>query len=187
MFKSHGGGLFGMFDMFAGGALQRMTIFALNIMPYITASIIMQLMTAVSPSLDAMKKEGESRRKQINQYTRYAAVLLAMVQGYGLAIGIESMRSGSVAAVMDPGLSFRLTTMIMLTGGTVFLMWLGEQMTFRGIGNGTSMIIFAGIVANLPLALGNTLELGRTARSVGWVYSCHFRSGHRGCLFYCVC
>jgi preprotein translocase subunit SecY len=172
MFKSHGGGLFGMFDMFAGGALDRMTIFALNIMPYITASIIMQLMTAVSPSLEAMKKEGESGRKQINQYTRYAAVLLAMVQGYGLAIGIESMRSGSLSAVLDPGLSFRLTTMIMLTGGTVFLMWLGEQMTFRGIGNGTSMIIFAGIVANLPLALGNTLELGRTgALSIGFIFA----------------
>jgi preprotein translocase subunit SecY len=141
-------------------------------MPYITASIIMQLMTAVSPSLEAMKKEGESGRKQINQYTRYAAVLLAMVQGYGLAIGIESMRSGSVSAVLDPGLSFRLTTMIMLTGGTVFLMWLGEQMTFRGIGNGTSMIIFAGIVANLPLALGNTLELGRTgALSIGFIFA----------------
>jgi preprotein translocase subunit SecY len=170
MFKAHGGGIFGMFDMFAGGALQRMTIFALNIMPYITASIIMQLLSAVSPSLEAMKKEGESGRKRINQYARYGTVVLALLQGYGLAVGMESIRSGALPAVLDPGLSFRLTTMILLTGGTVFLMWLGEQMTFRGIGNGTSMIIFAGIVANLPAALGNTLELGKTgALSAGFI------------------
>jgi preprotein translocase subunit SecY len=163
VFKSSGGGILGMFDMFAGGALQRMTIFALNIMPYISASIIMQLMTTVVPSLEAIKKEGESGRKKINQYTRYATVLIATVQAFGIAVGLEGMgASGGHVAVFDPGLFFRFTTVITLVGGTMFLMWLGEQITARGVGNGTSLIIFAGIVANLPRALANTLEMGRT-------------------------
>ena len=147
-----------MFDMFSGGALSRMTIFALNIMPYITASIIMQLMTAIVPSLEALKKDGESGRKMINQYTRYLTVLLATVQGYGIAVGLES----ASGVVDDPGLFFRVTTVVTLVGGTLFLMWLGEQITSRGVGNGISLIIFAGIVANLPTALAGTLELGRT-------------------------
>jgi preprotein translocase subunit SecY len=144
--------------MFSGGALSRMTIFALNIMPYITASIIMQLMTAIVPSLEALKKDGEAGRKMINQYTRYLTVLLATVQGYGIAVGLES----ASGVVDDPGLFFRVTTVVTLVGGTLFLMWLGEQITSRGVGNGISLIIFAGIVANLPTALAGTLELGRT-------------------------
>ncbi|NCC21031.1 MAG: preprotein translocase subunit SecY [Alphaproteobacteria bacterium] len=151
-------GILGMFNMFAGGALQRMTIFALNIMPYISASIIMQLAAAMSPKLEAMKKEGESGRVKINQYTRYLTVLLASVQGYGLAVGLES--AGGV--VLDPGLFFRISTVITIVGGTIFLMWLGEQITSRGVGNGISLIIFAGIVAELPRAFATTLELGRT-------------------------
>ena len=147
-----------MFDMFSGGALGRMTIFALNIMPYITASIIMQLMTAIVPSLEALKKDGEGGRKTINQYTRYLTVLLASVQGYGIAVALEAA-SGVVG---DPGVFFRLTTVVTLVGGTLFLMWLGEQITSRGIGNGISLIIFSGIVAELPTALAGTLELGRT-------------------------
>jgi preprotein translocase subunit SecY len=162
IFARNAGGILGMFDMFSGGALGRMTIFALNIMPYISASIIIQLLTAVSPTLEALKKEGESGRKKLNQYTRYGTVLLAAVQAYGIAVGIEGMRAGAEAAVLNPGLGFRLVTMITLTGGTVFLMWLGEQITARGVGNGISLIIFAGIVANLPHALASTLELGRT-------------------------
>ena len=162
VFKQVGGGILGMFDMFAGGALSRMTVFALNIMPYISASIIMQLLTAVSPTLEAMKKEGEAGRKKINQYTRYGTVLLAAVQAYGLAVGLEGMTGSSGMAVIEPGFFFRLTTVITLVGGTVFLMWLGEQITARGIGNGISLIIFAGIVAELPRALAGTLELGRT-------------------------
>ncbi len=158
-FNQHRGGMLDMFNMFSGGALERMTIFALNIMPYISASIIMQLMTAVSPKLEALKKEGESGRKKINQYTRYGTVLLATVQGFGIASGLEAA-SGSV--VVDPGYFFRATTVISLVGGTVFLMWLGEQITQRGVGNGISLIIFSGIVANLPVALVGTLELGRT-------------------------
>ncbi len=163
IFAAQSGGVLGMFDMFAGGALGRMTIFALNIMPYISASIIMQLMTAMTPSLEAIKKEGESGRKKINQYTRYLTVLLAALQGYGLAVGLEGAQSSiGVGAVIDPGMFFRASTVITLVGGTLFLMWLGEQITQRGVGNGISLIIFAGIVANLPLAIGNTLELGRT-------------------------
>ncbi|SMF69095.1 protein translocase subunit secY/sec61 alpha [Azospirillum oryzae] len=161
VFKQQGGGILGMFDMLAGGALSRMTIFALNIMPYISASIIVQLLTAVSPQMEAMKKEGEAGRKKLNQYTRFGTVALATVQAYGLAVGLESMRGSTGAAVMDPGLYFRIATVITLVGGTMFLMWLGEQITARGIGNGTSLIIFAGIVAELPRALVNTLELGR--------------------------
>lgn len=159
MFNQNAGGLLGMFDMFTGGALSRMTIFALNIMPYISASIIMQLMTAISPSLEQMKKEGESGRKKINQYTRYLTVLITVMQAYGISVGLESMASG---IVMEGGWFFRFTTVVTLTGGTMFLMWLGEQITQRGVGNGISLIIFTGIVANLPSAVAGTLELGRT-------------------------
>jgi preprotein translocase subunit SecY len=159
IFKHNAGGILGMFDMFSGGALGRMSIFALNIMPYISASIIIQLLTAVSPQLEALKKEGESGRKKLNQYTRYGTVLLAAVQAYGIAAGLEGMRSGAQSAVIDPGLFFRLVTVVTLVGGTVFLMWLGEQITARGVGNGISLIIFAGIVANLPHAVAATLTL----------------------------
>jgi preprotein translocase subunit SecY len=162
LFSRNAGGILGMFDMFSGGALGRMTIFALNIMPYISASIIIQLLTAVSPTLEALKKEGESGRKKLNQYTRFGTVLLAAVQSYGIAVGLEGMRADTQSAVLDPGLFFRLVTVVTLTSGTVFLMWLGEQITARGIGNGISLIIMAGIVANLPHALASTLELGRT-------------------------
>jgi len=159
LFHQNAGGLLGMFDMFTGGALKRMTIFALNIMPYISASIIMQLMTAISPSLEQMKKEGESGRKKINQYTRYLTVLITLMQAYGISVGLESMAGG---VVMEGGAFFRFTTVVTLTGGTMFLMWLGEQITQRGVGNGISLIIFTGIVANLPHAVAGTLELGRT-------------------------
>ena len=162
IFRQNAGGILGMFDMFAGGALSRMTIFALNIMPYISASIIMQLMTAVSPHLEALKKEGESGRKKINQYTRYGTVLITALQAYGIAIGLEGMASSSGTAVISPGIFFRFTTVVTLIGGTMFLLWLGEQITARGVGNGISLIIFSGIVANLPTALAGTLEMGRT-------------------------
>ncbi len=162
IFAQQKGGIVGMFDVFAGGALSRMSIFALNIMPYISASIIMQLMQAVSPSLEALKKEGEAGRKKINQYTRYGTVFLAAFQAYGLSVGMEGMQSSAGAAVHDPGLFFRATTVITLVGGTIFLMWMGEQITQRGVGNGISLIIFTGIVAALPRALVGTLELGRT-------------------------
>lgn len=162
IFAQQAGGIIGMFDVFAGGALGRMSIFALNIMPYISASIIMQLMQAVSPKLGELKKEGEAGRKKINQYTRYLTVVLCTFQAYGLATGLEGMRGTSGSAVMDPGMFFRATTVITLVGGTIFLMWLGEQVTQRGVGNGISLIIFAGIVAELPSALAGTLELGRT-------------------------
>ena len=162
IFRQQQGGILGMFDMFSGGALGRMTIFALGIMPYISSAIIMQLMTAVSPRIEQLKKEGERGRQKINQYTRYGTVFLAAVQGYGISIGIEGMTSSQGSAVMDPGLFFRATTVITLVGGTIFLMWLGEQITARGVGNGISLIIFSGIVANLPSAIAATLELGRT-------------------------
>ena len=158
IFSRNSGGILGMFDMFSGGSLGRMTIFALSIMPYITAAIIMQLMTAIVPSLEQLKKEGESGRKTINQYTRYFTVLLAAVQGYGISVGLEA----AAGVVIDPGMFFRVTTVVTLVGGTMFLMWLGEQVTARGVGNGISLIIFAGIVANLPVALAGTFELGRT-------------------------
>ena len=163
IFEQTQGGVLDIFNMFSGGALGRMTIFALNIMPYISAAIIMQLMTAVSPNLEALKKEGEVGRKKINQYTRYLTVILASFQAYGIAVGLESLSgpSGSIA-VIDPGAFFRVTTVITLVGGTIFLMWLGEQITARGIGNGISLIIFSGIVANLPSALAGLFELGRT-------------------------
>ena len=160
--RQHGGGILGMFDMFTGGALGRMTVFALNIMPYISASIIIQLMTAAVPQLEALKKEGESGRKKLNQYTRYLTVVIALFQAWGISVGLESMRGSFGPAVSDPGMFFRLSCVITLTGGTLFLMWLGEQVTARGIGNGTSLIIFTGIVANLPSALATLLELGRT-------------------------
>ncbi len=150
-------GVLELFNMFAGGAVQRMAIFALNIMPYISASIIIQLLTSVFPTLEALKKEGESGRKVINQYTRYLTVLLAAFQAYGIAVGLESQ----AGVVTDPGWFFRLSTVLTLMGGTMFLMWLGEQITSRGIGNGSSLIIFAGIVAAFPSAIVNTLELGR--------------------------
>jgi len=162
IFQQQAGGVIDMFNMLSGGALSRMSIFALNIMPYISASIIMQLMTAVSPKLEALKKEGESGRKKINQYTRYGTVLLAAVQGYGLAVGLESMQSSAGPAVADPGLFFRASVVITLVGGTVFLMWLGEQITARGVGNGISLIIFSGIVAEFPGAFIGLLESGRT-------------------------
>jgi preprotein translocase subunit SecY len=162
MMAQHGGGILGMFDMFTGGALRRMTVFALNIMPYISASIIIQLMTSAVPSLEALKKEGESGRKKLNQYTRYLTVLIALFQSYGIAVGLETMHGSIGAAVIDPGWFFRFSCVITLVGGTMFLMWVGEQITARGIGNGTSLIIMAGIVANLPTAFASMLELGRT-------------------------
>ncbi len=153
-------GILGWVNNLAGGALGRMAIFALNIMPYISASIIIQLMSSVSPHLEALKKEGEQGRKKINQYTRYGTVFLAALQSYGIAVGLE----GQAGLVVDPGMFFRISTVITLTGGTVFLMWLGEQITSRGIGNGISLIIFAGIVANLPSGIAGLLELGRTGQ-----------------------
>jgi preprotein translocase subunit SecY len=158
LFRSQQGGILGMFNMFSGGALSRFTVFALGIMPYISASIIMQLMTVVSPQLEALKKEGESGRRKITQYTRYGTVFLALFQGLGIAIALESQPG----LVLDPGFAFRITTVVTLTAGTMFLMWLGEQITERGLGNGISIIIFAGIVAGLPSAIGGTLELTRT-------------------------
>jgi preprotein translocase subunit SecY len=162
LLAQHGGGILGMFDMFSGGALGRMTVFALNIMPYISASIIIQLMTAAVPTLETLKKEGEAGRKKLNQYTRYLTVLIAVFQAYGISVGLEGVRGSFGPAVPDPGWFFRLSCVVTLVGGTMFLMWLGEQITARGVGNGISLIIFAGIVANLPSALVATLELGRT-------------------------
>src|SRR5271157_4321071 len=162
MLSQHGGGILGQFDMFTGGALRRMTVFALNIMPYISASIIIQLMTAAIPTLETLKKEGEAGRKKLNQYTRYLTVLIAMFQSYGIAVGLESMRGSFGAAVIDPGWFFRFSCVITLVGGTMFLMWIGEQITARGVGNGISLIIMSGIVANLPNALASLLDLGRT-------------------------
>ncbi|MDO9466491.1 MAG: preprotein translocase subunit SecY [Thiobacillus sp.] len=158
LFKSQEGGILGMFNMFSGGALSRFSLFALGIMPYISASIIVQLMTAVSPHLEALKKEGESGRRKITQYTRYGTLFLALFQALGISIALESQ----AGLVLDPGMGFRLITVVTLTSGTMFLMWLGEQITERGLGNGISIIIFAGIVAGLPSAIGGTLELTRT-------------------------
>ncbi len=157
IFAEKGGGVLDMFNMFAGGALQRMSIFALNIMPYISASIIMQLLTSMNPTLENMKKEGENGRKRLNQYTRYGTILLAAVQGYGLAVGLENMNT-----VINPGVFFKIMTVITVVGGTVFLMWLGEQITTRGVGNGISLIIFAGIVAGIPQGVAMVLEMSRT-------------------------
>ena len=158
LFDSQSGGILGMFNMFSGGALSRFTLFALGIMPYISASIIMQLLTVVSPQLEQLKKEGEAGRRLITKYTRYGTVILAAFQALGISIALESQPG----LVVDPGLAFRLTTVVTLVSGTMFLMWLGEQITERGIGNGISIIIFSGIVAGLPSALGSTLELART-------------------------
>ena len=158
LFDSQSGGILGMFNMFSGGALSRFTVFALGIMPYISSSIIMQLVTVVSPKMEALKKEGEAGRRTITKYTRYGTVILATFQALGLAIALE----GQAGLVLDPGLAFRLTAVVTLVSGTMFLMWLGEQITERGIGNGISIIIFAGIVAGLPRAVGSTLELART-------------------------
>jgi preprotein translocase subunit SecY len=156
------GGLLGMVNMFSGGAIERMAIFALNIMPYISASIIMQLMQSVVPSLETLKKEGEQGRKQLNQYTRYLTVALATFQALGIAYGLQLQTAGPAGPVVsDPGLFFIITTVVSLVGGTMFLMWLGEQITARGVGNGTSLIIMAGIVAGLPSAVVQTLELAR--------------------------
>jgi preprotein translocase subunit SecY len=158
LFDSQKDGILGMFNMFSGGALSRFTVFALGIMPYISASIIMQLLTVVSPKLEQLKKEGEAGRRQITKYTRYGTVALATFQALGIAIALE----GQAGLVLDPGFSFRLTAVVTLVCGTMFLMWLGEQITERGIGNGISIIIFAGIVAGLPNAVGSTLELAKT-------------------------
>ncbi|CAB5087899.1 Protein translocase subunit SecY [Olavius algarvensis associated proteobacterium Delta 3] len=154
------GTLLGLFDMFSGGALERLSVFALGIMPYISASIILQLLTVVIPHLERLSKEGEQGRKKITQYTRYGTVVLSIIQGFGISVGLESMTSpGGAPVVIDPGWGFRLMTVLTLTAGTAFIMWLGEQITERGIGNGISLIIFAGIVARMPAAIGNTFRL----------------------------
>ncbi|MFT8885484.1 MAG: preprotein translocase subunit SecY, partial [Acetobacter papayae] len=154
------GGILGMFNMFTGGALGRMTVFALNIMPYISASIIVQLMSTALPALEALKKEGEQGRKKLNEYTRYLTVIIAIVQAYSIAFGLENVHDGT--AVVNPGPLFLITCVTALVGGTMFLMWLGEQITSRGVGNGISLIIFTGIVANLPQALASLFQLGYT-------------------------
>jgi preprotein translocase subunit SecY len=163
-FNQQRGTILGMFNMFSGGALSRLTVFALGIMPYISASIIFQLAGSVFPKLEELKKEGEAGRRKITEYTRYATVVLALMQGLGIAIAIEKMHAGNVPVVISPGPLFLFTTTISLACGTVFLMWIGEQITERGIGNGISMIIFAGIVAGLPDAIGTTFELMKTGQ-----------------------
>jgi preprotein translocase subunit SecY len=162
-FASARGTLLGLFDMFSGGALERLSVFALGIMPYISASIILQLLTVVIPHLERLSKEGESGRKKITQYTRYGTVILSVIQGFGVSVGLEKMSApGAAAVVAYPGWGFRVMTVITLTAGTAFIMWLGEQITERGIGNGISLIIFAGIVARMPSAVSNTFRLMRT-------------------------
>lgn len=162
IFSKNSGGILGMFNMFAGGALERMTIFALNIMPYISASIIVQLGQTVIPSLASLKKEGEAGHRKMTQYTRILTVLITVVQGYGIAVGLEGMHGGGGAsAVIDPGFVFKFTTIVSLVGGTMFIVWLGEQITARGVGNGSSLIITVGIISNIPTALAHTFELGR--------------------------
>ncbi|GHS91192.1 protein translocase subunit SecY [Alphaproteobacteria bacterium] len=155
------GGLLGFLDMFSGGAVSRMTMFTLGIVPYISSSIIVQLMTSVFPSFEALKKEGEAGRKKLGLYTRYGAIMMASVQAFGVAAGLEHMTGASGPAVIIPGFFFRLMTVLTLTGSTMFLVWVGDQITSRGIGNGTSLIIYAGIVANLPMAISKTFALGR--------------------------
>jgi len=163
LFARHQNTIFGIFDMFSGGALERLSVFALGIMPYISASIIIQLLTVVIPHLEQLKKEGEQGKKKITQYTRYGTVALSLIQGFGISVGLENMSSpGAAPIVMEAGWSFRLMTMITLTAGTAFIMWLGEQISERGIGNGISLIIFAGIVARLPVAIANTFSLMTT-------------------------
>ena len=163
LFQSTRGGVLDFFNMFSGGALERMSLVALGVMPYITAAIVMQLASSMSPTLAALKKEGESGRKKLNQYTRYGTVLLCIVQGYFIAVGLEGWGAGQGgSAVLEPGLMFRFTTVVNLVGGTMFLMWLGEQVTSRGVGNGVSLIITAGIVAQMPTGIAQALEGGRT-------------------------
>ena len=162
MFEQQKGSIMDMFNMFSGGALMRLSLFALGIMPYISASIIMQLMTVVIPAMEQIKKEGESGRRKISQYTRYGTVVLATFQAIGISLALQNQTAGGLSVVMNPGMSFIVITAITLVTGTVFLMWLGEQVTERGIGNGISMIIYAGIVSGLPKAIGGTLELART-------------------------
>jgi preprotein translocase subunit SecY len=162
VFNQTRGSIVDLFNMFSGGALERFSVLALGIMPYISASIIMQIMTTVVPSLEELKKEGESGRRKITQYTRYATVVLATIQALGIAVALEGQVARGMPVVIEPGLGFKLITVITLVTGTMFLMWLGEQMTERGIGNGISLIIFAGIIAGLPSAIGGTLELART-------------------------
>jgi preprotein translocase, SecY subunit len=167
MFEQQSGSILDMFNMFSGGALMRLSLFALGIMPYISASIIMQLMTVVIPSMEQMKKEGESGRRKISQYTRYGTVVLATFQAIGISLALQNQTAGGLSVVLNPGIGFIAITTITLVTGTVFLMWLGEQVTERGIGNGISMIIFAGIVSGLPKAIGGTLELARTGEMNG--------------------
>jgi preprotein translocase subunit SecY len=162
LFDQTRGSIVDLFNMFSGGALQRLSVFALGVMPYISSSIIMQLLATVIPSLEELKKEGEAGRRKITQYTRYGTVALALFQALGIAIALEGQQAGGLPVVIDPGIGFKVVTVVTLVSGTVFLMWLGEQITERGIGNGISMIIFAGIVAGLPHAIGGTLELART-------------------------
>ena len=161
-FEQQSSGILGIFDTFSGGALGRMGIFALGVMPYISASIIMTLMQSSIPHLKNLKEQGSRGRRQLIQYSRYVTVIIASLQGYGVSIGLESMQTAYGNIVFDPGLFFRITTVITLVGGTVFLMWLGEQISSRGVGNGISLIITAGIIANLPSAVVSTLQLGRT-------------------------
>ena len=167
MFEQQSGSILDMFNMFSGGALMRLSLFALGIMPYISASIIMQLMTVVIPSMEQMKKEGESGRRKISQFTRYGTVVLATFQAIGISLALQNQTAGGLSVVLNPGFAFVAITTITLVTGTVFLMWLGEQVTERGIGNGISMIIFAGIVSGLPKAIGGTLELARTGEMNG--------------------
>jgi preprotein translocase subunit SecY len=167
MFEQQSGSILDMFNMFSGGALMRLSLFALGIMPYISASIIMQLMTVVIPSMEQMKKEGESGRRKISQFTRYGTVVLATFQAIGISVALQNQTAGGLSVVINPGISFIVITTITLVTGTIFLMWLGEQVTERGIGNGISMIIFAGIVSGLPKAVGSTIELARTGEMNG--------------------
>lgn len=167
MFEQQSGSILDMFNMFSGGALMRLSLFALGIMPYISASIIMQLMTVVIPTMEQMKKEGESGRRKISQYTRYGTVVLATFQAIGISVALQNQTAGGLSVVLNPGIGFIVITTITLVTGTIFLMWLGEQVTERGIGNGISMIIFAGIVSGLPKAVGGTLELARTGEMNG--------------------
>jgi len=167
MFEQQSGSILDMFNMFSGGALMRLSLFALGIMPYISASIIMQLMTVVIPAMEQLKKEGESGRRKISQFTRYGTVVLATFQAIGISLALQNQTAGGLSVVLNPGISFVAITTITLVTGTVFLMWLGEQVTERGIGNGISMIIFAGIVSGLPKAVGGTLELARTGEMNG--------------------
>ncbi len=167
MFEQQSGSILDMFNMFSGGALMRLSLFALGIMPYISASIIMQLMTVVVPAMEQLKKEGESGRRKISQYTRFGTVVLATFQAIGISLALQNQTAGGLSVVLTPGISFVVITTVTLVTGTIFLMWLGEQVTERGIGNGISLIIFAGIVSGLPKAIGSTLELARTGEMNG--------------------